>query len=65
MPISNQQWHVRIDLASASQFSRICVTSQPKRTVTPWEALIFLLTILLGAVLLLGDGRIQMEQMSE
>ena len=65
MPISNQQWHVSIGLASTSQFSLICVTRQPKRNFIPWNILIFVLTILLGAVLLLGDGEIGMEQMSK
>ena len=65
MPISNQQWHVSIGLASASQLPRICVTRQPKRKLTPWDILVFALTILLGAILLLGDGGIGMEQTSK
>ena len=66
IPISNQQWHVSIGLPSASQISRICVTSQHKRKLIPWDTLVFLLITLLGVILLLEDDcGIGMEQMSE
>ena len=52
MPISAQQWRVAVGQANASRSLRPCVTGQPKMKLTSWNILLFVLTSLLGAILL-------------
>ena len=52
MPISAQQWRVAVGRINASQFLWPHVTDQPKTKLTSWEVICFILTALLGALLL-------------
>ena len=52
MPISAQQWRVSVGQANASRSLQYHMTGQPKIKWTPLDALFFLLTALLGALLL-------------
>ena len=56
MPISAQQWRVSVGQVNASRSLRPHVTGQPKMKLTSWDVLLFILTVVLGALLLSGDG---------
>ena len=56
MPISAQQWRVSVGRANASRSLRPHVTGQPKMKLTSWDVLLFILTVLLGTILLSADG---------
>ena len=56
MPISAQQWRLAVGSANASRSLRPQVTGQPKMKLTKWNILLFMLTVLLGAILLSGEG---------
>ena len=55
MPISAQQWRLAVGRVNASRSLRPRVTGQPKMKLTSLDVLLFILTILLGAILS-GDG---------
>ena len=56
MPISAQQWRMAVGQGNASRSLRPHVTGKPKMKLTSWDVLVFILTALLGAILLSGDG---------
>ena len=57
MPISTQQWRLAVGRINASRSFRPHVIGQPKMKLTTWDMLLFILTVLLGAILQLSvDG---------
>ena len=65
MPISAQQWRVAVGRINASQSLRPRVTGQLKMKLTSWDVLLFILTALLGAIVLSGDGGRRAGEKSE
>ena len=56
MPISAQQWRLAVGRANASRSLTPQVTGQPKMKLTKWNILMFIVTVLLGTIMLSGDG---------
>ena len=65
MPISAQQWRLAVGQSNASHSLRLHVTGKPKMKLTIWNVLLFIFTVLLGAILLSEDGGRETGQRSE
>lgn len=65
MPISAQQWRLAVGQSNASHSLRLHVTGKPKMKLTIWNVLLFIFTVLLGAILLSEDCGRETGQRSE